>query len=112
MKVDPVAVVVGLLTVGEVSLFIEHVGQDVDSFGDGLAREFVSRVFDKAASAPIEYPIHEFGVFFFYVFEEFDGETAVCRNKERFGEVGRGVAVGGSAGLAAVGTRGDEAGGS
>ena len=112
VKVDPVVVVAGLLTVGEVSLFIEHVGQYVDSFGDGLACELVPRVFDEAASASLEYSIHEFWVFFFDVFEEFDGEAAVCRHEEWFGEVGGVIAVGWTSRLAAVLTRGDEAGGS
>lgn len=112
VKVNPVVIAVGLLAVGVVSLIIEHVGQNVDSLGDRLADQFVLSVLDEAEAAPLEYSIYEFGVFFFDVFEEFDRETAVRGDEERFGEVGGVVAVGGASWLAPVLTRADEAGGS
>jgi len=112
VEVDPVVVGVGLLAVGEVPLIIEHVGQDVDSFGGGLACEFVFRAFYEAASTPLEYSIQQFWIFFFDVFEEFYGEAAVGCDEEWFGEVGGVVAVRRTSWLAAVLSGGDETGGS
>ena len=77
VEVDPVVVVADCVGVGEVALGVEQFGQDGDPFVDRFALQLVFRVFDESTTASFEDSVHEFGVFFFDVFEELDREAAV-----------------------------------
>ena len=112
VQVDPEVVVINLVEVGEVSLFIEQLGQDADAFVDRFALQFALGVVDESASTTVEDSVDESGVFLFSVAENLDRQIGGGRVEQWLGELGGVVAIGGASGLSALLASCDEAGGS
>ncbi len=69
VQFDPIVAVSDLLTIGQITLSVEQLGDAGDSTVDRFVGEFVCEPFDESQTATLEHPIHQLGIFLFDVFQ-------------------------------------------
>jgi hypothetical protein len=109
---EPVAIVGKLVDLGHVSLGVQDSCQAGHGLAEGLAGKLFTALFDALAPEALEHAGEEFGVFVFYVAEQFDCEvTGGGPGEEGFAQFRTVVEVSWPAGSAPLLAGGDEAGG-